>query len=171
MLRRFSVRTALAKLLLLFSVSLGVGENDEKRIDGAFEEAVLRKLLSLKRRVVIDCGAGGAEEERVDELIQRLDRQPNLIPHRGTFSSFTRQIVTGSMYFGYDSAGQHAAAAARVPLVSVFCGYASERMFARWKPSGDGVIRTVPVRPDNRGTVLERTLAAIDSVAGEAGLA
>ena len=122
-------------------MSLGVGENEEKRIDDAFEEAVLRKLLSLNRPVVIDHGAGGAEAERVDNLIQRLDKPSNLIPHNGSFSSFTRQIVTGSMYFGYDSAGQHVAAAAGVPLVSVFCGYASERMFARWKPSGDGVIR------------------------------
>jgi ADP-heptose:LPS heptosyltransferase len=153
------------------SVSLGVGENDEKRIDEEFEEAVLRKLLSLNRPVVIDHGAGGAEADRVDKLIQRLDKPPNLIPHSGSFSSFTRQIMTGSMYFGYDSAGQHVAAAAGVPLVSVFCGYASERMFARWKPSGDGVIRTVPVRPDNFETVLERAFAAICSVAEEAGLA
>ncbi len=152
------------------SVSLGVGENDEKRIDDQFEEAVLRKLLSLNRPVVIDHGAGGAEAERVDKLIQRLDKPPNLFPHTGSFSSFTRQIMAGSMYFGYDSAGQHVAAAAGIPLVSVFCGYASERMFARWKPSGDGVIQTVPVRPDNRDTVLERTFAAICSVAEGVGL-
>ncbi len=152
------------------SVSLGVGENNEKRIDEEFEEAVVRKLLSLNRPVVIDHGAGGAEAERVDKLIQRLDKPPNLIPHSGSFASFTRQILTGSMYFGYDSAGQHVAAAAGIPLVSVFCGYASERMFARWKPSGDGVIQTVPVGPNNRDTVLERTFAAIGSVAEEAGL-
>jgi ADP-heptose:LPS heptosyltransferase len=152
------------------SVSLGVGENDEKRIHDEFEEAVLRKLLSLNRPVVIDHGAGGTEAERVDNLIQRLGKPSNLIPHTGSFSSFTRQIIAGSMYFGYDSAGQHVAAAAGVPLVSVFCGYASERMFARWRPSGDGVIRTVPVTPENRDTVLERTFAAICSVAEEAGL-
>jgi len=153
------------------SVSLGVGDNDEKRIDEEFEEAVLRKLLTLNRRVVIDHGAGGTEAERVDKLILRLGKPSNLISHRGTFSSFTRQIMAGGMYFGYDSAGQHVAAATRVPLVSVFCGYASDRMFARWKPSGDGIIRTVPVRPDNRDTVLERAFAAICSVAEEAGLA
>lgn len=152
------------------SVSLGVGENDEKRIDDEFEEAVLRKLLTLNQPVVIDHGAGGIEAERVDRLIHRLGKPPNLIPHTGTFSSFTRQIMNGSMYFGYDSAGQHVAAAAGVPLVSVFCGYASERMFARWKPSGDGLIQTVPVTPDNRDTVMERTFAAICSVAEEAGL-
>lgn len=151
-------------------MSLGVGENDEKRIDDKFEEHVLRKLLSLNRPVVIDHGAGGTEAERVDALIERLGKPPNLIPHSGTFSAFTRQIMAGSMYFGYDSAGQHVAAAAGVPLVSVFCGYASERMFARWRPSGDGLIQTVPVKPENRDTVLERTFAAICSVAEEAGL-
>jgi ADP-heptose:LPS heptosyltransferase len=151
------------------TVNLGVGDNDEKRIDDAFEEVVLRELLTIGRPVIIDHGAGGEEAERVDKLIQRLGRPTNLIPHNGSFSSFARHILNSGMYFGYDSAGQHAAAAARVPLVSVFCGYASERMFARWKPSGDGVIQTVPVQESNRETALERTLAAIRLVAAEAG--
>jgi ADP-heptose:LPS heptosyltransferase len=152
------------------AVNLGVGDNEEKRIDDAFEEAVLRELLTLGRPVIIDHGAGGVEEERVDQLIQRLDRPANLVPHNGSFSSFARHILNSGLYVGYDSAGQHVAGAAGVPLVSVFCGYASERMFARWKPSGEGIIRIVAVDPDNRDTALERTLAAIRSVVAEAGL-
>ncbi len=152
------------------TVNLGVGDNEEKRIDEAFEEAVLRELLTLGRPVIIDHGAGGAEEERVDQLIQRLGRPTNLIPHNGSFSSFARHILNSGLYVGYDSAGQHVAGAAGVPLVSVFCGYASDRMFARWKPSGEGIIRIVAVNPDNRDTAVERTLSAIRSVAAEAGL-
>ena len=37
-------------------------------------------------------------------------------------------------YVGYDSAGQHVAAASGTPLISIFAGYPSERMFQRWRP-------------------------------------
>jgi ADP-heptose:LPS heptosyltransferase len=39
---------------------------------------------------------------------------------------------------GYDSAGQHVAAAAGVPLISVFAGFPAPRMFERWRPAGEG---------------------------------
>jgi len=39
---------------------------------------------------------------------------------------------------GYDSAGQHVAAAAGVPLISVFAGFPAPRMFERWRPVGEG---------------------------------
>jgi ADP-heptose:LPS heptosyltransferase len=35
---------------------------------------------------------------------------------------------------GYDSAGQHAAAAAGVPLICIFAGFPTLRMFHRWRP-------------------------------------
>ena len=37
---------------------------------------------------------------------------------------------------GYDSAGQHVAAACGVPLISIFAGFPAPRMFHRWRPSG-----------------------------------
>jgi ADP-heptose:LPS heptosyltransferase len=49
-------------------------------------------------------------------------------------------IAASSLYFGYDSAGQHVAAAMGVPVVSVFKGFANERMLARWTPHGPGPV-------------------------------
>jgi len=37
---------------------------------------------------------------------------------------------------GYDSAAGHVASACGVPLITIFQGFASERMFQRWRPCG-----------------------------------
>jgi len=68
--------------------------------------------------------------------------------------------VQSNLYVGYDSAGQHVAAAAGVPLVSVFAGHACDRMFSRWCPTGPAT-RVVVVDQDTRRTAFDRTLKAI----------
>jgi ADP-heptose:LPS heptosyltransferase len=47
------------------------------------------------------------------------------------------------LYVGYDSAGGHAAAACGIPLISIFAGAVSERMFQRWRPTGAGRIEII----------------------------
>jgi ADP-heptose:LPS heptosyltransferase len=147
------------------AVSLGVGENACKRIDDNFELAVLQKLLTYQRPILLDRGAGGEEAERVDSLAAKLGRPPLLQVHDGSYASFASHIVQSALYLGYDSAGQHVAAAAGVPLVSIFTGYASERMFFRWCPRTPGS-QVVAVDAENRSTALERTLRAIEVAAG-----
>jgi ADP-heptose:LPS heptosyltransferase len=55
-------------------------------------------------------------------------------------------IAGSSLYVGYDSAGQHVAAACGVPLISIFAGFPAPRMFQRWSPSGP---RTTVIRVDH----------------------
>jgi hypothetical protein len=55
-------------------------------------------------------------------------------------------------------------------LVTVFAGFASERTFERWYPSGPGPIRVVKVVDRNAPDHIDRTLEAITSAAVEAGL-
>jgi ADP-heptose:LPS heptosyltransferase len=64
------------------------------------------------------------------------------------------------LYVGYDSAGQHVAAACGVPLVSIFAGFPAPRMFHRWRPAGE---RTTVIRVDRPDPleILERVRAAI----------
>ena len=144
------------------AVSLGVGENANKRIDDDFEFAVLHKLLSYGRTVVVDRGAGGEEAERVNALVANLGQPSLLHVHDGSYASFASHIAQSSLYLGYDSAGQHVAAAANVPLVSVFTGHVSERMFYRWRPA-TCTSHVVAVDSANRSTALERTLQAIEA--------
>jgi ADP-heptose:LPS heptosyltransferase len=102
----------------------------------------------------------------VDALARRLDVPELLAIHDGSYASFASHILQSDLYVGYDSAGQHVAAAGNVPLVSVFCGHASERMFWRWRPNTANS-HVVPVNEANRDTAIERTLRTIEEV-GEA---
>jgi hypothetical protein len=149
------------------TVSLGVGENVEKLAGDELERQAVAKLISLGRSVMIDAGAGGEETERVERLVRMLGSPPNLQLHHGTFASFAGHIMRSRFYFGYDSAGQHVAAASAVPMVTVFAGYTSERTFERWYPTGAGPIHVIK---GNESDVLARTLAALTSAAAEAGL-
>ncbi|HEY3458837.1 MAG TPA: glycosyltransferase family 9 protein [Bryobacteraceae bacterium] len=148
------------------TVSWGVGENADKRVCDELELDVLKKLLIWGRPVLLDRGAGGEEAERVDALARSLNAPDLLLVHDGSYASFASHILQSDLYAGYDSAGQHVAAAGNVPLVSVFCGYASPRMFSRWRPTTANS-RVVAVDETNRGDAIERTLRAI-SEAGEA---
>jgi ADP-heptose:LPS heptosyltransferase len=128
------------------TVSLGVGENPAKRIEDPFEPELLRLLSARGSLVMVDAGAPGSEEEtRVRQAIGRSGVSLDHIGlHEGSFASFAAMIAAGSLHVGYDSAGQHVAAALGVPLITVFAGYASERMLARWTP--DTVAQATVIR-------------------------
>lgn len=139
------------------AVSLGVGDNQAKRISGSFERELLLFLSSFADNIVIDKGAGGEEAERVDRAIAGL---PNVTVSESSFGGFAAMLAACNMYVGYDSAGQHAAAALGIPLVTVFAGFVNERMFQRWRPSGGGPVRVVRAGPD----VFAETVAAIKTL-------
>jgi len=145
------------------TVSLGVGENPAKRIGDPFEAELLRALLARGAFVVIDKGASVEEAARVDAAVKGISPQ-SIEVWEGAFARFAAQIAGSSLYIGYDSAGQHVAAACGVPLVSVFAGFPAPRMFARWRPTGPGRIEVVRVENSEPGEVLERTLRAIDNL-------
>lgn len=151
------------------TVSWGVGDNPTKRIDDEFEHEVLAYLLNHGHSVLLDRGAGGEEAQRIDTLASRLGNPENLHIHDGSYASFASHIVQSKLYVGYDSAGQHVASSARIPLVSVFKGYACERMFQRWRPMGR-TAHVVRVDENNRSSVLIRTLAAIAEACSEAAV-
>jgi ADP-heptose:LPS heptosyltransferase len=113
------------------AVSLGVGENQAKRIADPFESELLA-MLAARAPLVIDRGAGGAEAERVERAVARAGI--DVTYWDGSFAGFTRQISSARLYIGYDSAGQHAAAASGVPQICIFAGFPTLRMFHRWRP-------------------------------------
>lgn len=143
------------------TVSLGVGGNQQKRVHGDFETSVVAVLLATGKRVMVDRGAGGEETERVDRIAADLGNPPNLVLHDGSFASFASHILQSQLYFGYDSAGQHVAAAGAIPLVTVFAGYATAKTYERWRPSGTGPIWTIKVTEENRKSAGSLALSAI----------
>jgi len=116
------------------AVSLGVGDNPAKRLPDPFEAELLKLLAETGLPLTIDTGAGGEERDRVLRAIAASGVAA--ATWEGSFSGFARIVAASRLYVGYDSAGQHLAAACGVPLVSIFAGFPCERMFARWRPQG-----------------------------------
>ena len=130
------------------AVNLGVGENPAKRIPDPFEAQLLALLAETGLDLFIDKGAGGEESDRVVRAVERSGVQPTL--WEGSFAGFAGIIASSRLYVGYDSAGQHVAAACGVPLITIFTGFPVPRMFERWKPVGDHC-RVIRVDRPNRG--------------------
>ena len=141
------------------AVSLGVGENPAKRLAGSFEEDLLRLLGETGAPICMDKGAGGEEAERA--LRAAAASSAPVTFWEGAFAGFAAIIAGSRLYVGYDSAGQHVAAAAGVPLISIFAGFPVPRMFDRWRPAGEGC---QVIRVDSGGAgagVIERVAHAL----------
>jgi ADP-heptose:LPS heptosyltransferase len=142
------------------AVSLGVGENQAKRVPDPFEEKLLESLAQTGLELWIDRGAGGDERARVTAATQRAG-----VPARfweGSFAGFASIVAGSSLYIGYDSAGQHVASACGIPSITVFAGFPSLRMFHRWRPTS---ANAAVIRVDNPDPieVLERVKAQLGS--------
>jgi hypothetical protein len=149
------INTGLDAAQYACTVSLGVGENPEKRVADPFEEELLKQL---PRPILIDKGAGGQEAHRVERAVSRAGAT-GIIMWEGSFAGFAAHIQKSKVYIGYDSAGGHVAAACGVPLISIFAGFASERMFQRWRPSGPGPITVI--RAVSPGETLAQARSAL----------
>ena len=126
------------------AVSLGVGENPAKRIADPFEAGAASPAGSARpagdrqRRRRRRSGTRGA----------RRRRRRHATFWDGCFAGFAKIIAGSSLYVGYDSAGQHVAAACGVPLISIFAGFPAPRMFHRWRPTGPRVTVIRVDRPE-----------------------
>ena len=123
------------------AVSFGFGGNPAKRVGEAFESEIVRSLTRMGLGVVLD--EGGSPEERA--LARSIAAATGCRTHQGSFASFCRQIEASKLYIGYDSAGQHAAAALGVSSITAFRGWVDGRMLARWSPRGKGRNLIIPV--------------------------
>ena len=145
------------------AISLGVGENQAKRIADPFEEKLLALLATKRMPLYIDKGAGGEEEQRVLRAVERAGVTATF--WEGSFAGFARIIAASRLYVGYDSAGQHIASATGVPLITIFTGFPVPRMFERWKPTGDRCRVVRLDRPDTDQALTAVTIALNDLTA------
>ena len=141
------------------TISLGVGENPAKRIPDPFEEELLNLLAQTAGPLCIDRGAGGEEAARVERAIARSGGKAQTWD--GSFAGFAALIARSRLYVGYDSAGQHVAAACGTPLITIFAGFSCPRMFSRWRPTGPGRIEVIKVDDPDPARVLDLVRRAV----------
>ncbi len=142
------------------AVSLGVGGNQSKRVSGGFETQLVRALGERFRTVWIDRGAGGEEAQRVTAAAEASGFIGRVRFWEGSFAGFASVIAQSDLYTGYDSAGQHAAAASATPMISIFAGAPSDRFRERWSPHGRGPIRVIEASSLSAEACLEQFLSA-----------
>ncbi|MBI3325754.1 MAG: glycosyltransferase family 9 protein [Nitrospinae bacterium] len=149
------------------SVNLGVGANPLKRLPDPFEHMLLNYLLRDGAVVILDRGGEEEERARIETLtaalrgkgaqILALDTtttpgtlaaevgHAHLITWQGGIGRFGALVGESDGYIGYDSAGQHLAAALGIPAIDIFTGFSSPRMPDRWHPHGWGPVRMLVV--------------------------
>lgn len=124
------------------SVSLGTADNPAKQMPPAFEAEWIREICAVFPNVIVDRGFGAEEAARVERAIAGT----HAVMWSGSFAGFASIIAASACYVGYDSAGQHAAAAGGTPLITLFKGFVNQRMFHRWQPGGNGKKQVFPIQ-------------------------
>jgi ADP-heptose:LPS heptosyltransferase len=156
------------------TVNFGVGGNRRKRIGRVFEEKLLLTLLAEPDTVVfLDQGAGAREAEQSLALLEAArergfsgceidyalapppEMRRGLVAVRTRIGEIAALIACSDEYIGYDSAGQHIAAASGTPCVTVFAGSNNRRFIRRWRALGPGRCRIVHVDTLNDPAALD----------------
>ncbi len=164
------------------TVNFGVGGNDDKRISDEFEFEVVSCLIENGAKVILDEGFGKDEIERADKIIDRLKERgktivkvnedlafsdssnPDLITYKGGIGQFAALISQSRFYIGYDSMGQHVAAALEIPELVIFNGYPSEKFSRKWHPYGNGKIKIIHAEGKTEKDVLENTKRVLNEL-------
>ncbi|MBI3934354.1 MAG: hypothetical protein HY316_06650 [Acidobacteria bacterium] len=172
----------------IITMSFGVGGNSEKRLPDPFEEQLIVRLIEEGATIVLDQGAGDEERERARRLVDAMRQRGGsvadievsnvgasaennsplrcaLLTWQGGIGAWAGLIGASDEYIGYDSAGQHIAAALGIPTIDIFVPCAAERFRQRWQPAGEGMVRVVAEGDRNQGAeshgvALDKVIAA-----------
>lgn len=153
----------------LVSISFGVGGNMRKRVPEPFEEKLILNLIDDGCVVILDKGVGEEEHGRVNQLIASLRKKGKVVTEvneinapyilqakaihchiatwEGGIGAFSSLIAGSNEYIGYDSAGQHIAAALAVPTIDIFADTSYPLFSERWKPYGKGLVKVIKFDP------------------------
>ncbi len=179
----------------VIAINFGVGENPMKRISDEFEKQVVANLLQSGAKIIFDEGAGLDERARAEAVIYEAGRctyqnrkikiieideatlvtftgaalaDADMLVWRGRIGILAALIGASDLYLGYDSAGQHIAAALGTACVDVFAGYTSQRMLERWRPTGRAETRIIAVdtlnKPVDSPAVLSDVLQGVGAL-------
>jgi ADP-heptose:LPS heptosyltransferase len=78
-------------------------------------------------------------------VISREELRADAVTWDGGIGAFAGLIAASDQYVGYDSAGQHIAAALRIPTLTIFVNSNSATFAERWRPYGPGMIEVINI--------------------------
>lgn len=158
----------------IVAVNLGVGGNERKRAGEAFEQALLLELLAAGSAVILAKGVGAEEVARAERLaaavasrdwrvveVDPAKGEPigaDLATWQGDLGAYCGLIGAADLYVGYDSAGQHIAAALGVPTIDIFVDHSYPLIARRWRPCGASPVEAVEA---SAGSTTEELLAQV----------
>ncbi len=129
----------------------GFGEEEEARASKLAARAsengygVLSVDAESARETIEANEAEEAEATIEKEAGKEVVRDPRLITWKGGIGAWAGIIRASDLFVGYDSAGQHIAAAQRTALVDIFTDRNSALFRKRWKPTGPGTVHQITV--------------------------
>ena len=169
----------------LIFVSLGVGGNERKRLPAEAEKALIDRLVD-RAALIVDCGVTDAERAQIAVIAGALGRKglriiqanessldvtsleaADVLVWEGGLGMFTQLLRVCDAYVGYDSAGQHIAAALGRPLLTLFAEGELPLFADRWRATGRGptsTLRFIPGKPMDAELIVEKALIALDAV-------
>jgi ADP-heptose:LPS heptosyltransferase len=149
-------------------VNFGVGGNPAKGLGPIFEARLLRGLIARGVGVMLARGVSPIEHSGPDRHAAELARdgvdvrriatdnrlgdlaapgRRQLVLWEASTERMAALVAAADLHVGYDSLGQHFAAALGTPGVTVFVPSGGPRFVRRWSPYGAGPTRVVPVEP------------------------
>ena len=154
------------------TVNFGVGGNMTKRLSEDFEHELVLRLLESGSHVLLAEGLGEEEIARSNRLLKQMTNRGKRIREKNTGQSFDVLSTDGLQYdilawqghvgaycalignsdeyIGYDSGGQHIAAALGTPTVDIFAHSPYPLFMQRWRPYGSGTIHVIDAISQNR---------------------
>ncbi|MBS1790201.1 MAG: hypothetical protein JST85_20925 [Acidobacteria bacterium] len=166
---------SLATIRNLTAVSFGVGGNPTKRVSAEFEQQLVERLLT-DSKLILDKGATTEERDQINRIVDLLRaqgktvielnehtkadlpivalQQADVVTWDGGIGAFAGLIAASDQYIGYDSAGQHIAAALGVPTLTMFVNSSNAVFAERWRPFGKGKIDLVNIAPNGEASVI-----------------
>jgi ADP-heptose:LPS heptosyltransferase len=174
----------------VITINFGVGGNARKRVSDDFEAELVSQLILRGASIVLDKGAGEEEKRRADAVIARAiqleldgrlirvidvdddrlnsailgDDESDILVWNGRVGILAALIGESDLYVGYDSAGQHIAAALGVKCIDVFAGFSSQRFVDRWRPAGRAKTRVITAGAAPSMDLVQQILTAVNEM-------
>ena len=108
----------------------GAGVGEDALVDSLIVRAAGNTADFVNLNIVEAC------EKSLPDVLSAHNHSPDILVWRGRIGLLAAMIKASDLYIGYDSMGQHIAAAVGVPCIDVAAGAVSQRFLDRWRPTG-----------------------------------